>query len=198
MVSIMTRNASILVLTIMALLMGVFTVSANIDPTVIFSFNNPGEAGQATVVNDDVMGGISNSRWMLTPKGTGVFSGVVSLENNGGFASLRLHPNKHKLTGYTGLEIRLKGDGKKYQFTLKQGRQLDGIMYQKTLSTKAGRWQVVRIAFDQFLPTYRGRRLLNMPPFNLANAGSIGVLIADNQAGPFRLELDWVKVYTAK
>jgi hypothetical protein len=194
----MTGIAHVLVVPMMGVVLGAITVNAQSDPLVIFSFDSPQEPGHASVVNDGVMGGISSSQWKLTPEGIGVFSGVVSLERNGGFASMRLHPPSHKLGEYAGLEIKLKGDGKKYQLTLKQGRQLDGVMYRKTQLTQAGEWQVIRAPFDQFVPIYHGRLLNNVPPIDPAYIGSIGVLIADGQAGPFRLELDWVKAYTAE
>ncbi|MDH3323720.1 MAG: CIA30 family protein, partial [Flavobacteriaceae bacterium] len=40
------------------------------------------------IVNDDVMGGLSNSTAELTDS-TLIFKGTLSLKNNGGFASIR-------------------------------------------------------------------------------------------------------------
>ena len=45
---------------------------------------DPTSAG-VSILNDGVMGGVSNSTWQ-----NGIFSGRVRLDNNGGFASLRL------------------------------------------------------------------------------------------------------------
>merc|ERR1719219_2817434 len=42
-----------------------------------------------SMLNDGVMGGISNSTWK-----DGIFQGTVRLDNNGGFASLRLRFKK--------------------------------------------------------------------------------------------------------
>ena len=41
------------------------------------------------IVNDNVMGGISNSSLSLNNENNLVFNGNVSLDNNGGFASVR-------------------------------------------------------------------------------------------------------------
>jgi len=50
------------------------------------------------VVNDDVMGGVSASNFGVT-NGAAVFRGAVSLENNGGFASVRSSPAGWNLAG---------------------------------------------------------------------------------------------------
>ena len=46
------------------------------------------------IVNDDVMGGISRSSLSMNDENNLIFSGYLSLENNGGFASSRLSFNK--------------------------------------------------------------------------------------------------------
>jgi hypothetical protein len=58
----------------------------------LLKFDQPGEAKQWRIVNDDVMGGMSQSSFAQTPEGRAIFKGEVSLENYGGFASVRTVP----------------------------------------------------------------------------------------------------------
>jgi NADH dehydrogenase [ubiquinone] 1 alpha subcomplex assembly factor 1 len=67
------------------------------------------------------MGGISKSELVILDKSIGVFRGNLSLENNGGFASIRTFPTDYNLSGFDGISIRVRGDGKKYQVRLQDG-----------------------------------------------------------------------------
>ena len=144
-------------------------------------------------VNDDVMGGVSHSR-LTVANGRGVFAGEVSLENSGGFASVRSRPELLEAAGTTGFLLRVRGDGRHYKFTARLGREFDGVVFQQRFATQRGAWQEVWLPFDQFVPTFRGRTLSGLPPLAPEQLGSVGVLIAGGQAGPFRLELAWIKV----
>jgi NADH dehydrogenase [ubiquinone] 1 alpha subcomplex assembly factor 1 len=146
-------------------------------------------------VNDGVMGGLSQSEMRFTAEGTALFEGTLSLENNGGFASVRTIPDDFALGGYTGLAVRVKGDGHRYMLRLRTDRYLDGPAYESGFDTEAETWVTVRVPFRDFVPTFRGRRLRNMPAIDGADVRQIGLMLADKQAGPFRLEIDWIKTY---
>ena len=145
------------------------------------------------VVNDDVMGGISSSQVDVATNGTMTFAGTVSLENNGGFASVRSLPARHDLTGHDAFVVRARGDGNRYRLTVRTGRSFDSAIYQASFTTQAGEWQEHRLAFKDFVPSFRGRVLSGEPPLNPAQIASVGFLISDKQSGPFRLEVAWVK-----
>ena len=70
------------------------------------------------VVNDGVMGGLSQSRAVISNHGTLMFTGVVSLANNGGFASIRHGAESFDLGRGEGILVRVSGDGKKYEFKI--------------------------------------------------------------------------------
>lgn len=74
------------------------------------------------VLNDDVMGGVSISSLDYNKDGYATFSGKVSLENNGGFASVRCVTGIVKVQPKGKVILRLKGDGKRYQFRLRANR----------------------------------------------------------------------------
>lgn len=58
-------------------------------PLRLIDFASPASVARWSAIDDVVMGGISHSRLDHDPAGHGVFAGVVSLERNGGFASVR-------------------------------------------------------------------------------------------------------------
>ncbi|MCA9440007.1 MAG: CIA30 family protein [Candidatus Omnitrophica bacterium] len=143
-------------------------------------------------INDSVMGGVSRSSIEQASDSTAVFKGVVSLENNGGFASIRSKAQRFDLSDYKGVHIRVKGDGKRYQFRIRTDARFDGPNYQTTFETTAREWTVHQFSFADFIATYRGRRLPDHPPIDPAKVQSFGFLIADKQKGPFELEVDWI------
>jgi NADH dehydrogenase [ubiquinone] 1 alpha subcomplex assembly factor 1 len=145
-------------------------------------------------INDGVMGGLSQSRIKATDNGTAVFSGIVSLENNGGFASVRAAFEAIDLSDYNSVVVRIFGDGKRYQLRLRTDNRYDGIAYQASFETTGGAWEEIEIPFSSFLPTYRGRRPRGARPLNTGNICQIGFMITDKQNGPFRLEIKWIGV----
>jgi monofunctional biosynthetic peptidoglycan transglycosylase len=160
---------------------------------IIFDFRTATNSPAWQVVNDDVMGGVSTGRFQILTNGGAVFSGMVSLENNGGFASVRSSSVRENLAGCGAFVLRVRGDGRRYKFTVRTGPGFDAPMYQAAFTTRRGEWEEHRLAFKDFVPTFRGRVLTGVPPLNPATLGSVGFLISDQQAGPFRLEINWVK-----
>ena len=159
----------------------------------LFDFQSATNSPTWEVVNDEVMGGVSNSQFQVLTNGCAVFSGTVRLENNGGFASVRSAPVRENLAGLAACVLRVRGDGRRYKFSVRTGTGFDSPLYQCSFTTKQGKWEEHRLAFSDFVPTFRGRVLTDVPPVNPAEVKSIGFLIADKQAGPFRLEIEWIK-----
>jgi len=161
----------------------------------IVDFELPEEGPAWRIVNDGVMGGLSQSQMRLTSRRTAVFEGTVSLENNGGFASVRTEPTEFKLKGYRGLMLRVRGDGKNYQLRVRTDQNWDGIAYRTTFATNDDEWLTVNADFKDFVPSFRGRRVPGAPALDPARIQQIGFLISDNQQGNFRLEIDSIKAY---
>ena len=155
----------------------------------------PEETKSWSPINDTVMGGVSSSTVNQASESTVLFKGILSLENNGGFASIRCRPQAFELGEYQGIQIRVKGDGKKYQFRIRTDSSFDGPNYQTTFETTPDAWSVHEFPFGDFIATYRGRRLDNHPPIDAANIQSFAFLIADKQEGAFSLEIDWIEAY---
>jgi monofunctional biosynthetic peptidoglycan transglycosylase len=159
----------------------------------LFDFTTATNIPGWQVVNDDVMGGISASKFEVT-NGVAVFCGELSLENNGGFASVRSLPSRHDLVGNDTFVIRVRGDGRRYKFTARTAYDFDSPIYQSSFATKPGEWKELRLPVKDFVPTFRGRVLSGQPPLDLAKVTSVGFLISDKQAGPFHLEVARIKV----
>jgi len=161
----------------------------------LFDFSE-GMDGKAWVpVDDVVMGGVSRSAFGVAAGGMGVFEGMLSLERGGGFASIRSRPAEIDLSPYDGVEIRVRGDGKRYRLRLRTETYPGGVAYQVSFETQAGVWQLIRVPFERFRPTFRGRAVPDAPPLDVSSIRSFGWMIADKQAGAFRLEIDWVRAY---
>ena len=56
---------------------------------MIFDFNKKSDLQDWIIVDDVVMGGESLSTFKLNEDGCGIFEGNISIQNNGGFSSLR-------------------------------------------------------------------------------------------------------------
>ncbi len=159
------------------------------EQTIIFNFSNSASIKDWQIVNDGVMGGLSDSQISLTKEGYGKFSGHVSLANNGGFASVRyltrinIKPNKNQIV------LKVKRDGKTYQFRLKSDAN-QPESYVKEFKT-TGEWQTIQIELSEFSPQFRGRQL-NMPNFNFDAIEEVRFLIANKKEEDFVLLIDTI------
>ena len=162
---------------------------------LLFDFSFPSEEKRWEIMTDEVMGGISQSQILITSNKTAIFSGELSLENYGGFASVRTQPQDYQLDGYAGLSLRVKGDGKKYRLRLRTD-EFEGVAYQASFTTQSEKWIIVHLPFNEFIPVFRGRVVSEAPKLEAGHIRRIGFMIADKQAGPFTLEIEWVKAYT--
>ncbi len=139
-------------------------------------------------VNDDVMGGKSNSMFIIK-SGVGVFSGKVSLENNGGFASTRhTLKNNPMLPATTHINIEVKGDGRVYQFRVRD-KKSKGIAYKMEFKTIADKWIQVQIPIKSMVSSFRGRYMPGFVDPPAPDVSQISLLIADKKAGSFKLEV---------
>lgn len=141
------------------------------------------------VVNDGVMGGISKSETALTDRNTLLFSGTVSMENNGGFASIRNAAASFSLADGSGIRLRVKGDGKAYQLRVRTSNSFDGMAYKADFKSEKEVWKEFLIPWEQFTATFRGNEVKGAPELKGANIQQVGFLIADKQEGSFKLEI---------
>jgi monofunctional biosynthetic peptidoglycan transglycosylase len=147
------------------------------------------------VTNDDVMGGISTSKISAGENNTLIFSGIVSLENNGGFASLRGPLEDYDLSAYEGFLIKVKGDWKTYYLSFRQTKYFTGFNNTHRFKTENDKWQIVRLPFNDFKLKYYGREVSNFKSPDQNSIKQVSILISDKQQGPFKLEVERIGLY---
>ena len=162
-------------------------------PQLITDFSNFSKQ-KWQIVNDDVMGGLSESSLQINYDGNAVFLGRVSLENNGGFASVKNHETLN-LSGFESIRLHLKGDGRRYSFRLQTGSKQyqHPWSYEHRFDTEKDLWMEVNLPLNEFTATFRGSRPENAPELDLSAIATFGFLISDKQEGEFRLEIDKIE-----
>lgn len=155
----------------------------------IYEFNKGSDISNWYVVDDVVMGGRSDGHFEKNEDGFGQFSGHVSLENNGGFSSVRHVFGTMHTSGAEKFQLRVKGDGKTYQFRVKSDRN-DRHAYIVEFET-TGDWQTIAIPFESLEPSFRGRKL-DLPVFSGGAFEEIAFLIANKRNEDFKLLIDYI------
>jgi transforming growth factor-beta-induced protein len=146
--------------------------------------------GSWSTVLDCVMGGLSTGKVGQPAPGILRFTGELSLENNGGFSQMRTAVREGICAGADGFVLEVRGDGRKYTFDVRVSnvRMMAGS-FQQQFETRNGEWTQVRLLLDGFRLYSFGRAVKNAPALDAAKIESIGVTIADKQAGPFALDV---------
>lgn len=159
--------------------------------SLIYDFNKNSSPKDWRIIDDGVMGGLSQGKFSIDADGNGVFEGAVSLENNGGFSSVRYQSDKIKVTKVSKVRIRLKGDGKEYQFRIKD-KTSSYYSYITTFKT-SGNWETITIQLSDLYPSFRGRTL-DLPNFKSDSFQEIVFLIGNKKNESFQLLLDKIEL----
>lgn len=160
-------------------------------PLIIFKFNKNSTLSNWKIINDGVMGGLSQGEIKLNTNGNGVFNGKVSLENNGGFSLLRHRFKTLNTINYSKIVLRIKGDSKSYQFRIK-ARQSDYYSYVTSFNTTTD-WQLVTINLKDMYPAFRGKKL-DISNFNNETIEEFAFLIGNKKEEMFKLLIDFVEL----
>jgi monofunctional biosynthetic peptidoglycan transglycosylase len=161
--------------------------------SVVVDFGDPAEVASWRAIDDVVMGGCSSSALVPSGRGTALFTGVLSLANGGGFASVRSASTGRALAGALGLRVRFRADERRYRLRLRTSAAWDGIVYQaefeRARGARDGTWCTAELPFQDFVATYRGQRVPAAARLDPAAILSFGLMTAERQDGAFRLEL---------
>ncbi len=158
---------------------------------LLFDFEPGGSLEGWVVVNDGVMGGRSRGSLSLSNEGHGIFSGEISLENYGGFSSIRYRGDRLTVGGSKKVVMRIKGDGRRYQFRIRENRD-DSYTFISYFET-SGNWEIIEIPLESFYPVFRGRRL-DLPNYKANHLEEFGFLIGNKRPESFRLEIDYIRL----
>lgn len=156
-------------------------------PTLNHRFDTPASTQLWQAINDGVMGGVSVSRLRFDSAGYAVFEGEVSLENKGGFASVRASGLGLGGADTVAYGLMVYGDGRTYKLNLRTDAGLDGVTYQAAFTPAPGRWTHTLLPLAAFEPRFRGRLVPDAPALRPEAVKQVGLLISDQQAGAFRL-----------
>jgi monofunctional biosynthetic peptidoglycan transglycosylase len=170
------------------------SLAALLVATTLLDFDDAADVALWRPVDDVVMGGVSRSTFEQAGAGIARFRGNVSLENFGGFASVRTPPRDWDTARAQAFLLRVRGDGKAYKFTVRTSDGFDGIQYQSRFIATAGEWTDVRLPVDGFVATFRGRKVPFAASLDPAKVRAIGLTISDKQAGPFELLVDRIAI----
>jgi hypothetical protein len=186
---------SVLIILLFLFLAAPMEIKSADQVKLLLNFEDTDESGRWMVVNDGVMGGVSRSNINLHTDGYLVFAGELSTNYGGGFASVRTYDENWEIGKYEGFILRVKGDGKTYQFRCRMGENIFEIAYRNYFQAKKEDWQEIFLPFNEFLPTYRGRVLTNFTQLDPKKIKQFGFMISDKQVGNFNLKIDSIGVY---
>ena len=163
----------------------------------LFDFTEADAPKQWQTVNDGVMGGVSEGKFKITDTKTMEFFGTLSLANNGGFASVRTKAKKLSLEKDDALVAKIRGDGRQYMLNLYPNKQRMAYSYRATVQTKKDEWIEVKVPLAKFEATSFGRIVKNAGLVKPEEINSLGFMLGDKKAGPFKMEIEWIKVERA-
>ncbi|MEZ9955263.1 CIA30 family protein [Vibrio splendidus] len=162
-------------------------LKADATGTNMIDFTQASEHQNWTVTNDDVMGGISTGE-LIYLDNMSRFRGELSLENNGGFSSVKrsIESLAHEIDS---VELVFVGDGRTYQLRFTKSKDGHRVQYKHYFDTIKGQQLSKVFHFNDFQAVFRGRLLSDAPELKARDIKQIGFLIADKQPSPFELDL---------
>ena len=162
---------------------------------MLIDFTDKKAGHQMNVVNDGVMGGLSQGTIEMTQNDSLLFKGNISLQNNGGFSSFRIAGKQWDLSAWKGVEILVKGDGRAYGFraTTDETFLRSSVSFTADFKTVKDEWVKLQIPFSKMKASWRGRKLDRN--FDPAQIKGLGIILADKQAGKFALEIKSISAW---
>ncbi|HOX68526.1 MAG TPA: CIA30 family protein [Burkholderiaceae bacterium] len=164
------------------------------QPGDLYRFDTAEAVRAWRAIDDRVMGGVSRSGLRHDPAGHATFEGEVSLEQNGGFASVRSAPSPLGVSGALDCVIEARGDGKRYKLCLFVVDAFDALSYQAEFVPAAHAWDVISLPIAAFTATTRGRRVADAPALDPARIRQVGLMISGRQAGRFALDIRSIRL----
>lgn len=172
------------------------SLSASSQPTVAEFSPEESEKLAWRIVDDGVMGGLSKGQHLVSEDGILRFFGTLSLKNNGGFSSLRTDPVQLDLSEAEGVTLRVRGDGRTYQLRFSTDATYRGqeVSFQASFETKKETWTEVKVPFEKFTGSWRGRQLPDKT-FDPSKIRRLGIQLSDKKEGDFEILIDWIRPF---
>ena len=145
------------------------------------------------IVNDTVMGGLSNSEMTLTQNSL-VFKGELSLKNNGGFASIRSSNQKFDLSKYKIARIKFRSNDREFALRFASSDLFYKPNYKHSFGPSNAEWKTVELELSNFKEYRKGQIIdTDVTKDELENVIRVGVIISDKKEGPFEIEIDYIE-----
>lgn len=170
------------------ILMSIFSIQS-----WICDFGNGTDGTQWQIVNDGVMGGVSTSSAYITDTSM-IFFGNLSLENNGGFASVRSPYQRYDFTGNKTIEIRYRSKGGTFMFRFEQSRYFYNPYYAIELD-ESEEWTTLKMSLEDVSVFRMGSKTGSTLGEKDLKALRLGLMKADKKPGAFEIEIDFIKIY---
>ena len=164
-----------------------FSLSLSANVRILDSENNNKNLKWSTV-NDTVMGGRSSSIWEAGTFSPSVFKGYLSLENNGGFASVRHNVRNKDFVDVSGIYLKYNGDGRTYQFRIRS-KSASWADYYHEFETQKDKELTIFLPFRNFKASWRGLNLRMLPTLKSRDVMEVGLFLSDKKQGKFKLEI---------
>ena len=158
------------------------------EPIVLANFPDADSVAGWSIQNDTVMGGVSNSRteWVDDQL---IFAGDLSLDNNGGFCSMRSPVSADfgaLAAGATALTLTATGDDQVYLVQVRTDRDL----FVQRVTIAGDTEDTYVLPFADFTATdFMLDAITPLEPLDPGSILQIAVYILDKQEGPFRLAI---------
>lgn len=166
-------------------------ILSNLSNKIDFGNNKIGKNWYA--VNDGVMGGLSDGNVQLTENSL-KFEGTISLENNGGFSSIRSEYGQYDLSKYTKVTMRIKTDNSSFALLLERHKRWFRPYFKQEFKVTAGEWQTVTFELSKFNEYEVGRKkATTMTKSDLSSIIRMGFITNDKTAKDFSLEIDYME-----
>jgi len=181
---------------LLILLLALTLPTAPREALVLEFGNKPGKISDWVLISDNIMGGVSRSRVEYTDNSVQL-SGVISLDNYGGFASLKTRFSKVDLSGYKGVRIRFRSTDQRFAFTLEDSQNWTRPNYKNEFrAQKDGTWETATIYFKDFKETVIGEPTgRKMDPSVLKNVVRMGIITTQKKEGAFSLEIERMEFF---
>lgn len=161
----------------------------------IIDFGKTKSGNEWVVVVDGVMGGHSSSTAEVSENSL-YFQGNISLENNGGFASLRGPKNNMDYSDYSNLEIKYRSKGQALGIRFLKYEQFFMPYLKKTFDETAWEWKTVNVPLNEFKQyILNSERSKNITAKDFEDISRIGFIVSNKTEGEFEIEIDYIKLY---
>jgi len=177
---------------IYAFLFLIISTNSLLGQQILIDFGSSTGGQYWSVTNDGVMGGLSKGRAYLTDSSV-VFQGEVSLENNGGFSSLRSPYERFQLSNFKEVELKFRSSGLPFSITFSKSRRFWIPNYKHFLITEDEEWSILKFSLSD-LKEYR----LGDPTYDRISRSDIENIIGisffneGKKEGKFSLEVDYI------